>query len=212
MRGAAMLVRRCFSSWPQEMLFFLLPLKTAVFTSISRCFRWPGTGWNMQEAESQSWTGKEAQSWKKAISLKLGQDQESACVPVHHTRSKAGLASAAAAEPATAAATAESAAAAGGWTSSAATDTNLQLTLIPFFLNHALPHVLYLAEMWDVFQAAKQQWRRGEWSPGWMKLIAVSSNLNCCLCLQGRPSPKRPLAAASNMQFIRLVVVLQCFW
>ena len=36
---------------------------------------------------------------------------------------------------------------------------------------------------------------------------------NLVLCFQGRPSPKRPLAAASNMQFIRLVVILKisCF-
>ena len=124
---------------------FLLPLKTAVFTSISRCFRWPGTGWNMQEAESQSWTGKEAQSWKKAILLKLGQDQESACVPVHHARPEASPASAATAEPATAAATTAESTAAGDqwwwwwWTSSAAADTSIHITMTHLIHN---PHTL----------------------------------------------------------------------
>ena len=79
------------------------------------------------------------------------QDQESACVPVHHTRPETGLATAAAAEPATAAATtAESAAAAGGdwWgtPSAAAADTNLHLALTQIILMHC-PMYFYLADM-----------------------------------------------------------------
>ena len=78
------------------------------------------------------------------------QDQESACVPVHHTRPETGLATAAAAEPATAAATTtESATAAAGgdcWTSSAAADTNLHLALTQIILMHC-PMYFYLADM-----------------------------------------------------------------
>ena len=76
------------------------------------------------------------------------QDQESACVPIHHTCPEAGLATAAAAEPATAAATtAEPAAAAGDWTpSAAAADTNLQLVLTQIILMHC-PMYYYFADM-----------------------------------------------------------------
>ena len=81
-----------------------------------------------------------------------GQDQESTRVPVHNTRPEAGLASAAAAaEPAAAAATtakSAAAAAAGDWTSSAATDTNLHLTLTPIILMHCLMYfILQICEM-----------------------------------------------------------------
>ena len=78
------------------------------------------------------------------------QDQESACVPVHHTCPEAGLATAAAAKPATAAATtAESAAAAGDWTpSAAAADTNLQLVLTQIILMHCpMYFILQICEM-----------------------------------------------------------------
>ena len=145
-----------------------MPMPSFLSSSkICRCFKWPGTGWSMQGAGSQSLTGKPInQNLSHSLHAKIRsdhnltqmimirfmpwQDQESACVPVHHTRPETGLATAAAAEPATAAATTtESATAAAGgdcWTSSAAADTNLHLALTQIILMHC-PMYFYLADM-----------------------------------------------------------------